>query len=76
MGGRDVTRSLGAEDRRRVVVVVVATVDIESRMVADHRKAYPGVCVRAGMRAEDGCGWDERSKLLEKGERCGTSKNP
>jgi hypothetical protein len=49
MRGRDATRSLGTGDRRRVVAAVVATVDIESRMVADHLQAYPGVCFRAGM---------------------------
>jgi hypothetical protein len=42
MGGRGVNRSLVAEDRRRVAAAVVATVDVESRMVADHRQAYPG----------------------------------
>lgn len=36
MGGRDVTRSLGVEDRRRVAVAVVATVEVGSRIVADH----------------------------------------
>jgi hypothetical protein len=51
MGGRYVTRSLGAEDRRSVAVAVVATVDFESesRMVEDHREAYRGVWPRAGM---------------------------
>lgn len=49
MGGREVTRSLGAEDRRRVAAVVVATVEVESRMVANHRQAYPGVWFRAEM---------------------------
>ena len=49
MGGREVTRSLGVEDRRRVAAAVVATVEVESRMVADHRQAYPGLWFRAGM---------------------------
>lgn len=49
MGGRDVTRSLGAGDRRSVAAAVVATVDIGSRMVGDHREAYPGLWFRAGI---------------------------
>lgn len=51
MGGRE-TRSLGAEgaeDKRRVAVAVVATAEVESRMVADHREAYRGLWFRAGM---------------------------
>jgi len=43
MRGREVTRSLGVEDRRSVAAVVVATVEVENRMVGDHRQAYPGV---------------------------------
>ena len=50
MGGRDVTVSLGPEDRRRMAAARVATVEVESRMAVDHRLAYPmGLCVRAGM---------------------------
>jgi len=51
MRGRVVTRSLGpeAEDMRRVVAAVVATVEVESRIVADHRQAYPGLWFRGGM---------------------------
>jgi hypothetical protein len=50
MGGRYVTRSLGAEDRRSVAAAVVATVDIESRMVGDHREAY---CLELGCEIEE-----------------------
>lgn len=50
MGGREVTRFLGAEDRRRVAVVAVAaTVEVGNRMDANHRQAYPGVWFRAEM---------------------------
>ena len=43
------TRSLGAEDISRLAAAVVATVEVESRMVADHREACPGLCFRAGV---------------------------
>lgn len=49
VGGREVTRSLGAGDRRKVAAAVVATVEVESRMVADHRQAYPVLWFKAGM---------------------------
>lgn len=48
MGDREVTRFLGAEDRRRVAAAVVATVEVESRMVAGHREAYRGLWFRGG----------------------------
>ena len=42
MGGRDVAHFLGpeAEDIGRVAAAVVARAEVESRRVADHRRAY------------------------------------
>jgi hypothetical protein len=65
MRGRDVTRSLGpeAEDMHRVDAVAVATVEVESRIVADHREAYPGVWFRGGMREQGGMRERERGRM-------------
>ena len=74
------TRSLGGEDKRMVAAAVVATVGVvESRIVADHQWAYPGLWFRAGCEIEGvetlAGGMRERN-CMEKEERCGRSKDP